>query len=892
MKQSILSGLFPDKDKDEKPGITHGVVGTDIMSGYIDVDYQSKWRSWPTRINTINEMIGSDATVDAILQAIINPITSAKYFIEPASEDEKDIEIAEFIERNLFDEMEGGFDWFLEQVTTMYAYGCSVFEKVYKAKENKIMLHKLAFREQASIDKWAITGEDWYDGHPAGITQTVNVSDEDKEKANNITIPWNNLLVFSHKRKGNNYEGISVLRSAYLHWYMKSLLYKIGGVAADRFGVGIPFIKFKKGATSKDIDKYEELVKNIKSNEKGYAVFDDNVLEFSILTPSGNAEKGMMQSMIDHHDRKIYDSILAGFLNLSTGDGGSNALSKDQSSFFLRGLQGNVNYICSKMNELVRELVWFNYGKVDAYPKFKASNIGSISMDEYTNSIVAAKQAGLLSWNERDENAVREQLKMPELPVKDEEDAETELLEQELEAVEAEFNALFENMPEETEEPVDAVEMSEKGKKISEGLKRWWATRKSQGAQKTEQAIGEAKTILANIKAKGSSMGAAAKKAANKALRAAIDKIKGFIKAIPPIDFGLRMNKAIKEIQENTKKRQEALDAAIEEAAGPKKRPAPVEPPPPAPVEPKKPRIQQFATPRPSEREKVFMKHIADYENYLESEYNNHERVVAEAEEKIRKGLVMIYEASEMELVDGQKVFAFSKKNREMQRKALDFIKKIQRQLEDRLIDSPMQKRMFDRTKKMAVEAIKDNFKLLQEIDIEEGAFNSFIAGHTSNMKGVMFNEPRRMSEEVILNYGSQVTVDLAVKQANGIAFNRNVLKLSTVSHARSAYNSVQYFTNSANGFTMYKTVVPKQKLKSVDKFGMTAAVLFSVLTAAEINRRMNKATDGKNTDAVTGLNLHHNAYMYYYPIAAQDLEEERELAKIQRAEFLEDLEN
>lgn len=730
----------------EKIGIEHGKVGTDIFSGYIDVDYQAAWRDLQKRVDTIDEMIGSDATITAVLDAYKNPIMSSRYYVKPATEEKADTEIAEFIEKNLFNELHGGFKNALWEVLTMLDYGFSVFEKVYKEKNGMVMLHRLAPRLQKSIQKWKINGIPWKDGHPAGITQHINNSD-DSPDIDTPEIPWESLMVFTFKKQGNNFEGKSVLRFAYLHWYMKNLLYKIAGVAADRFGVGVPFIKHKTGATDKQIAEYAKLVEALKANEKSYAVFDETVVEFGILTPSGNAEKSSISEMIKHHDKKIYDSILAGFLNLTSGEGGSNALSKDQSSFFLRGLQGIVDYICGVFNDHIKQLVYLNYGEQEAYPTLCASDIGQISMDEYVTSLRAAKEAGMLSWLPSDEDKMREQLKLAAITDEDRKEIE-----------------------EKKEEMKTQIQPKDEDKKEEEKLKEY-------------------------------------------------------------------------------------------------------------------PAIKQFAV-RGTKRESAFVKNISDFENYLESEYNTYLKKVVIAEEKIRKGLKMVYSQSDTELVDGVRVLAFTKRNRDLQRKALKFIDGVKKQLSDSIVNGTIQKRLFDRTKRMAKNTVKTNLQLLQEITINEAQFNSFVNGHVSNVEGVLFNEPRRMKEGVILNYGSQVSVDLAVKNVSGIQFNRNILKLSTVTHARGAFNAISYDNAVKNGFTMFKTVVPSRKLKDVSPDGMTASILFVILSAAAINKRINEKTDGKNTDAITGLNLHHNAYMYYYPIATEDIEEEEEIAKKQREKF------
>lgn len=975
---------IPQQKEDEKIGVEHGTVGTDIFSGYIDVDYNTRWRTLAAKVATVKEMMGSDGSIEAILMAMKNPIMSLKFFIEPCDESEEERQIAEFVGRNIFEEIEGGFDWFLEQGLTQYEYGFSVFEKVYKEKEGMIALHKLAFREQESIEKWGIDGMGWVDGHPPGITQTLKTTDEVKDFNTTRTIPWNKLLIFSHKRKGNNFEGSSVLRPPYIHWYFKNLLYKIGGVAADRFGVGIPYIKLKNTATEKERAKYEELVKNIKSNEQAFAVFDEKVEEFNILSVQSSGQSSMMKDQIDQHDRKIYDSILAGFLNLTTGDGGSNALSKDQSSFFLRGLQRNVNYICSVMSELVKEIVYLNFGKRRKYPKFCASDVGQISMDEYVNSIKAAKEGELIKWTERDESKFREQTKLPSLPEKDEEDLEAERLESELDILELEVQSIDIGVgegdgvsPEEKEggeaqvaEEEEEKELNEEDlgmffgedlggvvwkfvkegghltdehkKKISEALKKNKGVgdtlkKEVEGdneyqklAQRKESILGQIEKyrgMLEEFKNKKIGMSKKDKIAFNKAMGETIEATKrlrdGLIRGRVAINKKIKERKGqVKEVRterktkekiekaiEKEEKRREKLRQRIGGLEEDKKT---------AKTPEKKEKIQKKIDElegkvegdfdskfnsesritysiRPSERERTFMRHIGDFENYLESEYSNYERVVSEAEGKLRKGITMIYESSEYELIDGQKVFSFSKKNRELQNKALTFVEQVQKQLEEKMLDNKLQDRLFDRTKKKAMQALMENKKLLEEdedeIWIEEEQFISFIKGHKSNIGGILFNEPRRIMEKIILNYGSQVSVSLAVRQAGEIAFNRNILKLSTVTHARGAYNAIQYNGHVQQGFTQFKPVVPKQRLKDVSSSGMTASLLFKVLTAAEINRQINKKTEGETTDALTGLNLHHGAYMYFYPISNDDMEEEMELSKEQRENFLDNVE-
>jgi len=233
---------------------------------------------------------------------------------------------------------------------------------------------ELASRVQRAHYIWGVNGEEWINGHPAGITQVINSNDEGGE-ANYPEIPWGKLILFSNEREGNNYEGVSILRPGYKHYFYKDLGYRIQSVSSERYGVGVPVATVKNSMSTPNRTKVEEFLKNIRSNEKSFGLLTDEVTKFEIMTPTGSGVGSDIQSMIDHHDKKLYDLILAGFLNLSSGDGGSNALSKDQSSFFLRGLQSVADYIVSVMNEQIKELVDMNYSGVVDYPTLFVSEI-------------------------------------------------------------------------------------------------------------------------------------------------------------------------------------------------------------------------------------------------------------------------------------------------------------------------------------------------------------------------------------------------------------------------------------------------------------------------------------------------------------------------------------
>lgn len=413
-----LADLFKRKTTTTLPeevGIKNGKTGTEILSGMIQEEYNTDLQ-FPDSVKIYDEMRKSDATIAAVLKALKNPLLSAEWDIQAGGDTDRDKEVAAFVDKNVFQNL--NFQDWLRQALSYLDFGFMYFEKVYQVKGGMIEWKELAPRLQKAHYTWGITGTEWVDGHPAGVTQQLNSTDE-AVITNYPTIPWSKILLFTNDREGNNYEGVSILRAAYKHYFYKDLAYKIQSVSAERFGVGTPVATVKNSMGKPNRQKVEEALKNIRSNEKAYLLLTDEVAKFEIMTPNGTGVGAQIEKMIEHHDKKLYDLILAGFLNLTSGEGGSNALSKDQSSFFLRGLQSVADYIVSVMNEAIKELVDMNYSGIEEYPTLFVSEIGVTSMSENITAIGTAVEKGLIDITVEDKMAFRQILKLPTLSKED-----------------------------------------------------------------------------------------------------------------------------------------------------------------------------------------------------------------------------------------------------------------------------------------------------------------------------------------------------------------------------------------------------------------------------------------------------------------------------------------
>lgn len=290
--------------------------------------------------------------------------------------------------------------------------------------------------------------------------------------------------------------------------------------------------------------------------------------------------------------------------------------------------------------------------------------------------------------------------------------------------------------------------------------------------------------------------------------------------------------------------------------------------------------------PVPTDREDAFTDHITGFEEYLEAKLSEAEDIIEDAEEEYKEVLFELYDESDTDRVDGVVCLTYDKtritagKNK---------IARITERLTKKLIDSQLQTEIFAQAIGEAKKTLIENDqKLGWTLDIGAGQVNTFIDGYKSNMQGVIFNESRRVLENITLNYGSEAPIELAKKTAEALSFNRNILTLSFVTHPRALYKYLIYNEAQAEGFTLFKTVVPENRLIDLiaRPFGITAGIVYTIKTVAQINKYASETTAGKTAESVAGLGLHHGSYEYYYPIESARFDEEEAIAKIQREEL------
>lgn len=393
-----------------------GRSGTRQYGGFVFEDENPDFNG-RRAIEIYEQMRKTDATVAAVLEALKLPIMSAEARIDTADKtDDLQNEIAEFVRSNLFDTLEGGWREFLRQSLSHLDFGFAYFEKVYEIKDGQVRLKKLAQRLQTAHWKWMM------DDQPTvpGVTQLISCVDnrQDPDAPSQPQIPMEKLVCFTNRKEGDNYEGISVLRSAYKHFHFKDTLYRIDGTKHER-GAGILVIELPQTATDTDREDAAEMGENFKVNDKSYIV-KPHGWGVTLLSDGIKDQTSSLMTSVEHHDRMIMLNVLAQFLGLGSSDKGSFSLSKDQTSFFAMALTGIVNAICNVINtQLIKQLVDLNYGEQEAYPTLCFSKIGDTNLDVMSNVILRLKQAGVVKVDAQFLTWVADTFGLPKLTPED-----------------------------------------------------------------------------------------------------------------------------------------------------------------------------------------------------------------------------------------------------------------------------------------------------------------------------------------------------------------------------------------------------------------------------------------------------------------------------------------
>ena len=361
-----------------------GLPGTPIFHGFLeDFGEYNPMLEGLTAIRTDEKMRRSDAQVAATLLACELPIRAANWDVLPASSNPLDQEIAQFVKDNLFGGLEyispSGvkstqcWDDVLRNALLMLAFGAAAHEEIYAVDGNRVRLARLAARLPITFYRW-ITD---VDGETLVALNQYGYRNSNFES---VEIPVDRLTVFTFNQEGANFFGRSMLRPAYMHWYIKNQLYRIDAIAGERNGLGVPTIEQGPNGSKEDRLAAQAWVTQLAAHEKTGLALPAG-WKFTLQGVQGQVRD--LFNSIQHHNIEISRTALAFFMNLGQGhSSGNRALGRELTDFFFLAVQATADQIARAISATsVKRLVDYNWEGVERYPVLEVSNLRARSLD-------------------------------------------------------------------------------------------------------------------------------------------------------------------------------------------------------------------------------------------------------------------------------------------------------------------------------------------------------------------------------------------------------------------------------------------------------------------------------------------------------------------------------
>jgi hypothetical protein len=303
-------------------------------------------------------------------------------------------------------------DWeaFKHEMLSFLRAGFSLFEVVNNVVEDEELgtingLAALAFRSPKTIENWQIEPQT---GKLLSVNQYIY-----GDTGSSATLPGEFLLVFSHLKEGDNYEGISALRPMYGAWYRKNLYMKLAAIGIEKYAVGTPIGTVPAGKEkTPEFDNFKKTLASYTSHECAYITVPQG---WAINIQKDEFDAAKIKEMILLENTEMINSVTANFLALGMhGSGGAYSLGNDLSDFFLSGIQSYADLACGVINRLlIPRLVRLNFGPQKKYPMLRCTGINDKAGKEFAEIINLLAGSKPIKPDDKLEEFLRKTYKLP-----------------------------------------------------------------------------------------------------------------------------------------------------------------------------------------------------------------------------------------------------------------------------------------------------------------------------------------------------------------------------------------------------------------------------------------------------------------------------------------------
>lgn len=378
-----------------------------------------------------DEMAKTDPGIKSLLLFVGLPIRSAVWGLNPSDEgDPLSRLIADYCAWNLgleeyFGELDLSWDACTQQALSMLQFGPCLEELVWNelaawrdqdGDEHLLRpLARLALRPASTIAKVKRIK-----GKIVEVEQTLpGTKPIPGMKGGVNAIAYD---VFEHE--AGRWDGVSMLRPAWLAWRSKKALQIAAGIGWDRFASGLPVIFHPDDPDSES--RARRIGRSIRNHERGYVHFpitdgtsrQDSAWFLELL--NGAQTLGDPTPLLRYFSEQEAEAGLQQFSKLGMTDTGSRAVGETQIDPFYLAISNLADKIrLERMRQVIRPIVEHNFGRENMekrLPMLTVSKIRSRNVEIISRALAELAPLGFTFTDRGVQDDVREMLGFGKLP--------------------------------------------------------------------------------------------------------------------------------------------------------------------------------------------------------------------------------------------------------------------------------------------------------------------------------------------------------------------------------------------------------------------------------------------------------------------------------------------
>lgn len=339
-----------------------GISGDSYESGLVADPYNPALDG-PEWCDKVDEMRRACGPVQAVESAITLPIADTEWSVEAQSD-----ELRDFTDYAVKEAPSTTFSDIIRRAAMGAIYGSWAMEIVWKEEDGRLVPRRFADRHPRSITGYPKAP----DGGLAGVEQKGADADG---KTVEVTIPIEKMLLFPYRMEGDNWGGLSALRTANRHYDRLNWLDQLAMIGAERGMTGVPYGIAPENATPEDKATALAVLRNLRRHESAALIMPNG---WELKEVGTQTAKDLIELM-EYHRGEIPRSCLMDFIVIGGGQDGSMALVKAKLQIAMMAWNywaGSIEDVFNR--HLIPRLMLvngFNLAPADM-PRLKASRVG------------------------------------------------------------------------------------------------------------------------------------------------------------------------------------------------------------------------------------------------------------------------------------------------------------------------------------------------------------------------------------------------------------------------------------------------------------------------------------------------------------------------------------